>query len=883
MAQVFMDQSTAAQSQPDLLGLPYTTHENVLMRKRNINNTLSVSPELSAHLNSRLSMPPFVFSCSSLRSYENSPSTSSSFANDMASRAGGNEGENTDENSETDDTSLNEQINRNLNDELAATSNSMQSNTRNGCDDSHSRTLSEMTAPVQTSSEVADNQSSTSLPNSEPEGGNLRAESAPSTSTNSDTTVNEVSGDDTNEIREVDDDNNESLDNSSEHNSHTSETVLQENEPITNERNNENDVTEVEDFPAEATVENTNPEGSTNGSVLVSPLESSLLLDNSSPAQPDSTVSVEFAPSSEDSSSSSLQPFSQHEVLTVDLPPEEPDTSFVESDFTAGVLSGPVNDVCEGTSSDILQETNIESSSANQPNTSTENDSRSSSDIETQDSTNASPNTSSLEHLHPQLEIPDENHISQNSVQHTNLTRFGGEINGDSFMDLESEPDIMNVLSLSSATSPDIIMSTQSADTGGTSPRRIVGTCNLRTLFQIPDRENEGESNDNSVGVIQQDDTTPSEDVRENSDNRQVTGTIGNHDNSDIIQPDIETSGNHDSSASNVVTSGLTDGELGAHGHTSDTLPSSSTPVFENSTSSVTEVLDVLPDNGQCQMDQVCTEEATATTNSTEDELTENSQSTSTVDGSLNSQSSCDEPTSQRPTLPSPVSSITHVRHLRSKKVSIRLPSRTASPLPVVHVVPPNVPVSRRNSESDGPSASIEADPILSATRLDSPVQESSLAVARSLVRDVFDAPDGSQEATNVGASTSHSGTSLSEATAGAPTSSVSGTSNSGPKRRSSSGSSQSARNKRKNKSRNRTSRHSSATDPTDDAESLGQSRRRVNDERPNRNHVDNTTEETNDESSPSHRPASIYVQISDFARDEDVLDEPLPPSKYIF
>ena len=861
-----MDQSMAAQSQPDLLGLPYTTHENVLMRKRNINNTLSVSP---TELNSRLSMPAFVFSCTSLRSFENAPSTSSSYANDMTLRASGNEGENTGESSEADDASVNEQVNRNLNYEFAASSNSMQTNTRSACG-SLSATISDMIA-----SEVENNQSSTSV--------------APSTSTNSETILDEENSDGTNEIRDVDT-NNISLDNCSEHNSHiseletnaeadVSETVLEEDDPATNEGNNENrsDVNETEDFSAETNMENTNTEYSTNESALVFPLEVSLFVDNSLTAQQDSTVSVENAPSSE-GSSSSLQQLSQHEVLTVvDLPPDEPDTSLGERDFTAVQLFGPVINATEGTSSDILQENNnIDINSANRPNASTVNDSRILSVNETRDSTNAS--TSSLEPSHGQLDIPDENNISQNSVQHLNMTV-------DSFMDLESEPDIMNVLSLSNATTFDIVMPTQSADIEGTSPRRTVGTCNLRTLFQIPDRESEAETVDNSLGRIQQDDTTPSE---------EASAVINVSGNSDTIQPDIETLGHHDSSASNVGT-GLSNSDLGAHGTAdiSDILPNSDTSVVENSSSSGllsgggnNELDDT--DNGQYQMEQASTEEARTTSDSTEDELSrnwrlENSQSTP-MNASLMSQRSInDEARSQRATLPSPIPSITHVRYLRSKNVSIRLPSRTASPLPVVHVVPPDVPVFPRNSESEFPSTSIEAEPILPATPVDSPVQGLRPVATRSLARDVFDAPDGSWEIVNAGASTSHSGASLSEATPGIQTSSVSGASHSGPKRRSLSGSSHSgnAKNKRTNKSRNRTNRNS-ATEPTEGAESLGQVRssQRIIEERPNRNYPDNTTEETNGESSPSDRPASIYVQISDFASDEDVLDEPLPPRK---
>ena len=842
-----MDQSAAAQSQPDLLGLPYTAHENVLMRRRNLDHSLSVSP---AQLNSRLSMPAFVFSCTSLRGSENSPSTSSSFTNDMALRAGGIEGENTADNSETDDSSVNEQVNRNMDNDLEATCSTMQNNAESACD-SPSGSIFQINAQAQSSTEVNDSQNSTSVPNCEDEESNLNTECVPSTSTNLDTTVNEVNIDDTtNETRQVND-NIESLDTGAEDNSHTSETVLLQDEEITSEGNNENVSyrNEVDNVSAEATTENMNTEDSSRNESVAS-LESSLLVENLPLAQQNSTISPEITSLSEDNSSSSQQ-LPQYEVLTVDIPPDEPDLSLGNSDFTVSELSTPVNDVDNGISPDILQETNVESNSANQLSTPTAKDSTTLSASETQDSSSGS--TSSPEHFDQQLQFHDENEITHNFVQH-------------SFMDLESEPDIMTVLSLSNVATSDVIMPTQSAEIEETSPRRTVGTCNLRTLFQVPDSESAAEAN-NDIREGIQDDTTSREEVSddvnvlENSD----SGVVENRDNNDITQADIETS-------NDMGASGFSGGNLTANerANSSDELPSSSTSIVQNSCGK--QVHDIAPDNEQFETEQVSLEEAGAIA---EDELSEsvileNPHSTPTVSSNVRSQSSFDELVSQRTTLPSPVPSITYVRYLRSKNLSIRLPSRTASPLPVVHVVPPNVPVSRTNSESDVPSASIEADPILSATRLDSPVQEASPVCTRSLARDIFDAPVSSREAINEGASTSQSGASLSDAAAGVQTSSVPSVPNSGPKRRSS--------NKRKNKSRARTSRHASATEPTDDAEFGGQSRRRISEDRPNRNNEDNTVEGTNDES--THRPASIYVQISDFASDEDVLDGPLPPRK---
>ena len=847
IAQLFMDQSAAAQSQPDLLGLPYTAHENVLMRRKNLDHSLSVSP---AQLNSRLSMPAFVFSCSSLRGSENSPSTSSSFANDMALRAGGTEGEGTGENSEADDTSLNEQVNRNLNNDLETTCDSIESNTDSTRD-------SPSGSQVQPTNEVEDDHSNTSVTNSEPEGS---TECVPSTSTNSDTILNEANNGDTNETSEVSDIQGSDTE-------HTSETVHQQDEPFTDERDNENvgHANEVGDFSTEATAENISTDDSSRNESNPNP-EPSSVTDNSLVSQQDLTESVEVTPSSEDNSSS-LQHLSQHEVLIVGIPSDAPDSSLGNSDV---LESRPVNNVDDDRTSGILQETNIESDNANRPTTSTVNDSATLSATETQDSSNAS--TSSLEHSDQQLQFHDENDISHNSIQHSSLAMFGADMTAASFMDLESEPDIMNVLSVSNAATSDVVMPTQSADIEGTSPRRTVGSCNLRTLFQIPDGESVPEVNDNMGARIQDVERSDGINVSENG----VAAIAGNDDSNDITQPDGETS-------SYIGASGFIGRDLSAHegANVSAGMSSSSAPVVENTASAGAQILDITPGNEQFETEQVTLEEATTTTEDdlSESVIVENPHSTSTVASDDVSQL-FDEFVSQRTTLPSPVPSITHVRYLRSKNVSIRLPSRTASPLPVVHVVPPNVPVSRTNSESD--FGSVEADPILPATRLDSPVRETSLVLTRSLARDVFDAPDGSREAINEGASTSHSGVSLSEATAETATSSVPGVSNSGPKRRSQSGSSQSgsARNKRKNKSRARTSRHASGNEPTDDAEFVGQARRRASEERPNRNNRDNTVEETNDESSPTHRPASIYVQISDFARDEDALDEPLPPRK---
>lgn len=892
IAQVYMNQSAEAQSQPDLLGIPYTTHENVLLRKRNINNSLG--PQLSA--DSRLSMPPFVFSSTSLRSFENSPSTSSSYANDMSLRAGGNESENTGENSEADDTSLNEHSNRNLNGELEALSNSVQTNTL-GAPDGPSETIFEMISE-QTYSDAESTQPSSSVSNSEPVSSSLSTEHNQSTLANSDTMINEVNSEDSSEIRDVNADD-VSLNHSGENNSYTgeigtnaasdvSETVIQEDEPVANERNidNINDVNEVQ-------VEHEETEDSTSASDVVSPLESSLLVDTSFLDQQDSAVSVEMAPSSEDTSTLPLQTLSQDDVLTVDLPPVEPSTSLGERDVTLGEeLSTSGNGLEDGTN--ILQESNnMETNSANRPNTLNLNNFSTLSVTATHDSASAS--TSDMEHSSEQRTrgIADENNHNQNSVGHTSFSMFGTDVIGASFMNLESEPDIMNVLSLSNTSTSDAVMPTQSADIEGTSPRRAMAIGNLRTLFQIPDRDNTTQTFDNSLGRISQDETTPSEEVSSDTDvlensvtTQRVTGPVGISDNSDAIEPDTGTS---DLSGSSSNAYGTAD--------VSDISSSSSTSVVENSTSSEL-VLSAGNELTNTEMQgmpsgQYEVEQAVQFSESTENEIsqstrTETSPSGATVNASLISQSSTsDEPRSPRTSLSSPVPSITQVRYLRSKNLSIRLPSRTSSPLPVVHVVPPNVPVSRRNSENDLLLSPIEVDPILPATRLESSARESSSVVTRSLARDVFDAPDGSREVINAGASTSRYDTSVSEPTAAASTSSTSDVSNSAPQRRSSSGSSQSgnAKNRKKIKSRSRSNRQSSTTEPTEGAESSGQvqARRRIVEERPNRNLVDNFSEQSNDESSSSHHRASIYNQISDFARDEDVLDESLPQRKYIF
>ena len=821
IAQVYMDQSAAAQSQPDLLGLPYTTHENVLLRKRNMNNSLSVSPETS-----RLSMPPFVFSTTSLRSFENTPSTSSSYANDMSLRIV-NESENTAENS--DDASLNDHVSGNLNDEMENPSSSMLSEILNICDNS-GETSTAPTSLVLPSCEVEIDQGTPSEPEV-----NMEEVNIDETGEEQDIQTNTVPMNDlpANEPGCSAEDA-------------VSDTVVEEGESVSNARNIDDVNIENEETSDETTVENNNSEHSSSDPTLVTSSEPSLFLDssnNSPSAQQDSTESADVASSSEDSSDLALQQLSQHEVLIVDIPPDEPETSLEDENLTEE-LSRPVNDVDEGTNEDVLQEnSNIEA-----------NNSLTMSDSDT--------GTANLQHLSRDVETLVENNITQNPVDHTNLTRLErsttGHTTSHSFMDVESEPDIMDVLSLSTETTSDIVMPTQAVDVEGSSPRRNVNTCNLRTLFQIPDRESVSESTDNSVGRTQQDDATSSHTV---------------------------TLENHDGHSSNDGSSNPSSCDLAANGSENilNILPSNSTSVIDNPSGDSNEldnveVLDVHPNQLEIRREQ----DVRTTTSTTQDEQN----NTSIIDTSLLPQTSIDnQPGAQRPSNPSPIPSITHVRYLRSKNVSIRLPSRNASPLPVVHVVPPNVPVSSRNSPNDFPSSPIEAEPILPATRLDSSGHEASVVTTRSLARDVFDAPDGSREAVNVGASTSHAGPSLVEPPAGAQSSSAASTSNSAPKRRSSTNSSQSGstRNKRKNKLRNRTGRHSSSNAHPEVAESLEQAQpsRRINEERPSRNHTDDTTEEeTIDESNPSHRPASIYVQISDFARDEDVLDEPLPPRK---
>ena len=886
IAQVYMNQSAEAQSQPDLLGIPYTTHENVLVRKKNINNSLG--PQLSA--DSRLSMPPFVFSCTSLRSFDNAPSTSSSYANDMSLRIGDNESENTGENSETDDTSLNENVNRNLNDEVEALPNNMQTSSL-GAPNSPSEILCETGASEhQISSEVESTHPSTAVPAADRESTCLGTEHTPSTSANSDTIINGVNSEETSEIRDVNA-NNVSLGNSDENNSlssepgtsavnDVSETVVEQDEPVANERNIDN----ISNVNEHQETESQETEDSTNASDVVCSPETSLSEDNSSLDQQHSVASAEVAPSSEDSSTLPLQLSSQHDALTVNLPPVEPSISLRESDVTLGEeFSRRSNDIEGATSSNILE--GSEDNSANRPNTLPLNNVSTLSVTGTEDPTSG--RTTDIEHSNEQLQIPDENNRGQNSVERTSFSMFGADVTGESFMNLESEPDIMNVLSLSNTNTSDVVMSTQSADIGSTSPRRTMATYNLRTLFQIPDGDNTAQTIDNSVGRIQQrDDTTPSEEVSsdthvlENSATTQrVIGSVETNEYSDAIE---QATGTSDLSASSVNAFGTAD--------ISDISSSSSTSVVENSTSSElllsggnelanTEVLGM--PSGQCEEEQV--EQERTFTNTTENEQRtriESSASGATVNASMISQSSTnDELRSPRTSLSSPIPSITQVRYLRSKNLSIRLPSRTSTPLPVVHVVPPNVPVSRRNSENDLFLSPIEADPILPATRIDSRSRESSPVVTRSLARDVFDAPDGSREVINAGASTSHCGISLSEPTASTPISSTSDVSNSAPQRRSSSGS---GKNRKRNKPRSRSNRQPSTNEPTEGVESLeqAQSGRRIIGERTNRNAVDNPSEQTNDESSPSNHRASIYNQISDFASDEDALDESLPPRK---
>ncbi|XP_028415396.1 E3 ubiquitin-protein ligase HECW2-like [Dendronephthya gigantea] len=831
MAQVFIDQSTAAQSQPDLLGLPYTTHENVL-RRRNLDLSLSITGELTSELNSRLSMPPFVFSSTSLRSFENLPSTSSSFATDMASRPVENDQENTSENSDVDNISLNEPVSTNLNSELEESPSNMQTLSDNSLS---------MNGTAHVVTEDERNENATPLTNSEIEGNNAAAENPTNTLPCSDPILNEGNSDRSIEMPEAAA-NDLSLNNCNEESSHLSEqqtsadtaisdTVLQEDVLDTNDGNNEvnSEVNDTEEFSPEETVDAIAEQSASNV-----PL-----------AEPDLPVSADSAHSSENSSVSTVAQSSQHEVLTAVLPPDEQGSSFREH-------VGPVNEVDEVTSSNVYPG---QMDDGNQSYSLAVNDSS----TETEDSSGTGLLPSHSERM-------DE---TQNPIRQMNSTFRSFENDsfmfgrGDSFMDLESEPDIMNVLSLSNNTTSDVIMPTNSADVEGTSPRRTVGTCNLRTLFQIPDRENSTrtrihQDDEDSVGVgvnnMSQGDNT----VQEDQVNFVERENIENSD-----------------SALVVVSSNTHESE-----NVSRSLPSSRTSEVVDSTFALFGVddseLDGNSDNDRRRLENATTDAASAIGNTTGESLSQNT-SAENSDASTAadiSQSSNDELTS-----PAPIPSITHVRYLRSKHLSIRLPSRTASPLPVVHVVPSNIPVSANDSSDDLPGSSIEAEPVLPATRLDPPVRESTPIVSRSLARDVFDAPDGSGDDVNVGASTSNAVSSLQQDILMAQVSSASGVSHSAQSRKSSSSSqSGNARNKKKNKSRSRTSRDSSTTEPTEGAESTsGQARvgRRAGEERANRTLT--TADEPNDESASSNRGASIYVQISDFPSDEDVLDEPLP------
>lgn len=845
IGQVCIDQSSAAQSQPDLLGLPYTSHQSAHMRKRNMDTSLIVSPEVSSEHNSRLSMPPFVFSYSSLRSFENSPSTSSSYANDMALRLGGNEDENAGENSDIDDDA--EQAGSSVNSELAncAQNNSIGSTTENAA----------------------------FVPNSEVEDNSVGATSdVPDTSTNLHTVLNEVNTEDVVEFCDVD----ANTINTSEHNASASrpqtsaepdnrEAVLHEVEVVINEGNDDNVNVLVKN---EAASENMSAECNTNGSSLASFPES--FVENSIAIQQE----TEIPPSNENTSTLSLQQVSQHEVFSVALPPEEHSSQVDDSTVTE--LSTPDNIVDEGSSSQSdLVRSDIQTNSGISLNESTVNNCN---------RIICDQQNSNLQHLHGRPERPDENHTIENSVQQASLSRLESGITGNSLMDFESEPDIMNFLPLSSTTPSDMMMPTQSADVEGTSPRRTTGICNLRTLFQIPERDNFNEIPGNAVEGLQQNSeevSTPLVELSEISSTTQRVDTIGNHENSDSNNPEIRTLGNRENRVSSLDSSGLGRDNLVADGavNISNRLPSSNSSAEENASS-----IELLSDavnnelesrgilgtplgNRQVATGQASTEDLSSS--GTEDEASRNvtTENAPTVHSGLISQSPLDGDAAS-PRMTSPIPSITHVQYLRSRNISMRLPSRTASHFPVVHVVPPNVPVTRRNSENNLPS--IEAEPVLPSTLVESAAGQSSAVATTSLAMDIFDAVDGSREAINAGPSTSHSGASPSE-----QTSSTSIAPNSEPKRKVSSGNSM---NSRKLKPREAGSRH--LLNKRGESSVHVHSRRRAREDRANRNRHDNVANVTNEESIPSHRPDSIYGQISDFATDENVPDQPLPLRK---
>ena len=971
LAQVYLDQTQEAQSQPDLLGLPYTSHENVRLRKKTTNDQLILNPERGNELTSRLSMPPFVFSSSSLHSIGNFPSTSSSNANDVSMRTLNDEGtssqeqpsscslENSRGTSDNDISSTNTEVipqegmsSTSEPTSVPHTSNTLDGSTHSSVDgesDVNSISLSNAEQEIVRRSREVSNSLNNLCDTEESQSSFIsysdNTEVYPTVQNNNASIANDGSAreltDNTSSTTEMEREPNIQLatvDSEANNDMHHSRTGSPTLLPTVNHDEGNNENVTLNEVPSElppglgsseteaqsrTVAENLDEQEVTTGALELSPVNASTSEETPSFIEtPTSVLGTEM-------SSTSI------EILTVDLPPNDVNATSVEElnspsielnpgllDETEEAVSSVGQDRVDSEMSDV-NPTNHEESSGLSESLVVSNDSMEVSVTENRESLNS--NTLRQE---PAPAINFEGHDllvrggddSEQSVN-TNSTCLGAEVNGHPLMDVESEPDIMNIASIPNSFSSNLVIPSQTTNVSqpeSTASRRTLGSCNLRTLFQVPDNDDSlanelpddlqeiteletspsgtestsltnAPTSENVNGMNPLGDPSESTDRTASSDH----GAVEASSNSPSIHQSTVTS----STAGNTVS----DLTVDENSRSSETLERET-----NIDSALTELVQIRSDNAQPEEIELA-ELGQVIMNTTVGDTTESSTTPTTAvpDDGIRANTSCNRmatstlssntrTTAQGTALSARMPSITHVRYLRSKNLSIRLPSETSTALPVVHVVPPHIPLSSNTTHQTNVDqiasgdSSIEAEPVLHAVPVDSVVAHlngESRTVENSSNPD--DSLDAGRQTMSAEASTSHSGVSASGASAVNPGPSTSVASHSASKRRSSGEGSQGGNTKarKKGKSRNRTNRESLTGDHRHNIELAAakqQPTRRRNEGATNR-HLDvarNDTAGGQDDAESSQRPASIYVQISDFPSDEDVVEEPLPPRK---
>lgn len=884
LAQVYMDHSQEAQSQPDLLGLPYSTHENVRTRNKSENNKLS--PEFSNGMSSRLSMPPHVFSRLAVEGFDDFPSTSSSNANNISNRTLNNEDQEA-------STSQEQQSSRNLEENGLSSDNDMTNTSGVNVSDEAGSSLNEVatgicSSDVGTSQELSNavnNVDAASLSHSQlddnlgtPENSSNQQE-IPSTSlSNSNGTP-------------ATNDNGSERDSSNNNNSSVVEMDYEPNSIPVNVGEREANVDPSNTRPASQPTVNHEQENNVqdfrmneSGEDLPQVLGSETsrtVFDNTYEESPSSIVRT--------MSASAPSP----DILIVELPLADENSSPLNEDL---MLESRSNEVEESINSVSFEQDFPEINGENPTDTEeipsfaeplgVSNDNMTSTTAENQESTNDS---------HPSSE-PLSTAVACNGD--SSFTAFGSEVNDHPFMDVEAEPDIMNAFSISNSSSSDLVIPSQSTPlSDDATSRRTLGSCNLRTLFQIPDNDN---SLANGLSDVAQEIThsatavTISETISTNTNF--IENCEGANPSTDPLESFQSTT---DSGVTEVVSSSNNyDPSPESANVRSNTENLDSNETLERNVDfEIAEVLQTNCENApRAEIEQAEVGLTNATATSSTNGTSENRVKPSTSSNTESSPAVSNERTTARAATPARIPSFTHVRYLRSKNVSIRLPSGKSTTLPVVHFVPPNIPLSPNSLHQPNVAQAavvaipVEAEPVLPATFVDSNAhlnRRSSSTARESLsnlgdISLVDDRQDGGQR---VGTEASTSHVTPSGATALDP--GPSAASHSAPKRRSSSEGAQSGNTKvkKKGKSRNRTSsREVSVAEPRENLEVAADPpvRRRRHEDASNRqlevpqSHTGG--EQRNEASSP--RAASIYVQISDFATDDDVSEESLPARK---